>query len=158
ILRGLYMSQELLQQRRGVVLLPDHVEWQAYIHIKNWQQNNASGAMPTRGLSEPRDPDLALDKTQYRIAIRRLLNDVWSAQATASARLHHSVIEGWIDPAMEPDERHVPQIPQTKPCSLRKRMTLGRGEDHSVQRELPMLEVLVPRSYSSSKPRVQSIC
>src|SRR4029450_8866258 len=115
ILRGLYMSQELLQQRRGVVLLPDHVEWHPDIHINNWQQNNASGAMPTRGRREPRNPDLALDKTQYRVAIRRLLNNARSAQATASTRLHHLGIEGGIDPAMEPDERHVPKIPQANP-------------------------------------------
>jgi hypothetical protein len=114
--------------------------------------------MPTRGLSEPRDPDLALDKTQYRIAIRRLLNNAWSAQATATTRLHHLVIEGGIDPAMKPDERHVPKFPQANPSSLRQRMTLGHGEDHSVQSELPMLKVLVPRSYSCSKPRVQSMC
>ena len=35
LLRGLYQSQEFLQQRRGIVLLPDHVEWQPDIHINN---------------------------------------------------------------------------------------------------------------------------
>jgi hypothetical protein len=57
------LSQEFLQQRRGIALLPDHVEWQSYIHINNWQQRNASGAMPSGGFSDPRDPDLALDTT-----------------------------------------------------------------------------------------------
>jgi hypothetical protein len=85
----LYLSQEFLQQRRGVVLLPDHVEWQPYIHVNNWQQDNASGAMPAGGVSEPRDPDLALDKTQHRIAICGFLNNVWSAQAP---RAHASII------------------------------------------------------------------
>jgi len=33
MLRGLYLSQEFLQQGRGVALLPDHVEGQPYIHI-----------------------------------------------------------------------------------------------------------------------------
>ena len=141
MLRGLYLSQEFLQQGRGIVLLPDHVKSQPYIHINNWQQHNASGAMPAGGFREPRDPDLALDKTQHRVAFCRLLNNVWSVQATARARLHHSVIEGWIDPAMEPDERHVPQIPQANSFSLRQRMAFG---------------LLVPRRDSGGKPHVQS--
>jgi hypothetical protein len=140
----LYLSQEFLQQERGIVLLPDHVEWQPDIHINNWQQDNAAGAMPAGGFSEPRDPDLALDTTQHRIAICRLLNNMWSDQASASARLHHLVIEGWIDPAMEPDKRHVAQIAQANSLSLRQRMAFRHGKRHPVQRELPMLQLLVP--------------
>ena len=69
--------------------------------------------MPSCRFGDPRDPNPALDKTEYRIAIGCLLNNAWSAQATASRRLHHLVIEAGIHPAMEPDERHVPQVPQT---------------------------------------------
>lgn len=40
--------------------LPDHVEWQQYIHINNWQQHHASGAIPASGFREPRDANLAV--------------------------------------------------------------------------------------------------
>ena len=58
---------------------------------------------------------------------------------------------------MEPDERRVPEIAQANSFPLRQRMTLRHGDDHSVQGELLMLKVLVPRSDSRSKPGVQSI-
>src|SRR6476619_3047596 len=113
--------------------------------------------MPTRRLSEPRDPDLALDKTQYRVAIGRLLNNAWGTQATATTRFHHLVIERGIDPAMEPDERQVPEIPQANSSVFRQRMSFRDGKDHSVLGELPMLQLGAPRRHRGGKASVQSI-
>src|SRR6185436_13375956 len=98
----LHLSQELLQHRRRIVLLPDHVKRQPDIHVHDWQQHNASRAMPPCGLCDPGNSNSALDKAQYHIAVCCLLNNARSAQATASTGLHHLVIEGGIDPAMEP--------------------------------------------------------
>ena len=150
-------SEEFLQHGRRVVPLPDDVERQPHIHIHDWQQHNASGAMPLCGLCDPGDSNSAQDKTQYGIAVCCLLNDAWSAQAAASARLHHLVMEGGIDPAMEPDERRVPKIAQPNAFSLGQRMAFRYGKDHPVQRELAMLQLCVPRRNSRSKARVQSI-
>src|SRR6185295_4657356 len=108
--------------------------------------------MPPCGLCYPGDSNLALDKTQDGIAVCCLLNDARCAQATASARLHHLVMEGGIDPAMEPDERRVPKIAQANSFPLRQRMAFRYGKDHPVQRELAMLQLLAPRGDSSSKP------
>ena len=47
-----------------------------------------------------------------RIAIRCFLNDTGSAEAAARTRVHHLVVKGWIDPALEPDERHAPAWPR----------------------------------------------
>ena len=49
------------------------------------------------------------------------------------------------------------QIPQANAFPLRQRMAFRHGKDHSVQRELPMLQLLVPRRDSGSKPHVESI-
>ena len=113
--------------------------------------------MPTGGLGEPRDPDLALDQTQYGIAIGRVLNHVWSAQASARACLLHLVVECGIDPTVEPDERQAAKITQANACPLCQRMTFRHSQDHSVQRKLPMRQLVVPRRYSSSEPQIQAV-
>ena len=76
--RPLYLSEEFLQHRRRIVLLPDDVERQPHIHIHDWQQHNALGTVPPCGLRYPRDPDPALHKAQYRIAIRGLLKSLFT--------------------------------------------------------------------------------
>jgi hypothetical protein len=133
------------------------MKWEPNIHIDDWQQRNASGAVPSRGFRDPRDPNLALDKTQDGISICGLLNDAWGAQAAASTHIHQLIIDRGIDPAMKPDERHIPKISQPNAFSLHQRMTFGHGEDHSVQRELPVLQLLVPGRDRGGKPGVQSI-
>jgi len=65
----LHLRQQFLQQRRLVVFLPDETKRQPHIHVHNREQRNSSGALPTRGFIEPREPDPALDKTQVRVAI-----------------------------------------------------------------------------------------
>ena len=85
------------------------------------------------------------------------LNDARSPQATASACLYHLVMEGGVDPAMEPDERQVPKIAQAKPFPLCQRMAFRYGKDHPVQRELAMLQLDVPRRDRGGKAHVQSI-
>jgi hypothetical protein len=157
LLCGVYASDKCLQQRRRISLLPNQGKWEPNIHIDDWQQRYASGAVPSCGFRDPSDPNLALDKTQDGISICCLLNDAWGAQATAITNLHQLIIDGGIDPAMKPDERHTPKISQPNAFSLCQRMTFGHGKDHSVQRELPVLQLLVPGRDRGRKPGVQSI-
>lgn len=112
--------------------------------------------MPPCRFRDPGDPNLALDETQDGIPIGGLVNNAWNAQTVPSARVHQLIMDAGIDPAMEPDERHVPKIPQTNAFSLRQWMPCRYGEDHSVQRKLPMLQFLVPRRDGCSEPNVQS--
>src|SRR5689334_22117857 len=114
-----YLSQKSLQQRRRIVVFPNQVKWEADIHINNREQNDSSGTVPTHGFGLPRKPNPALNKAQIGVAIRCLLNNARSAEPTASTRLHHSIIEDWIDPAGKPDERNIPQIPQSNCLPLR---------------------------------------
>jgi hypothetical protein len=137
-------------------LLPNQIEWEPNIHIDDWQQRNAFGTMPSCGFRYPSDPNPALDKTQDGISICRLLYNAWGAQAAASAHIHQLIIDSGIDPAMKPDERLIPKISKSNAFSLRQRMTFGHGEDHPVQRELPMFQLFVPGRHSGGKPCVQS--
>jgi hypothetical protein len=157
LLCGFYPPDKCLQQRRRISLLPNQIEWEPNVHIDDWQQRNASGALPTCGFRDPSDPNLALDKTQDGISICRLLNNAWGAQATASTHIHQLVIDSGIDPAMKPDERLIPKISKSNAFSLHQRMTFGHGKDHSVQRELPVFHLLVPGRDRGGKPGVQSI-
>jgi len=91
-----------------------------------------------------------------RIAIQCFLNDTGSAEAAARTRVHHLVVKGWIDPALEPDERQVPQIAQPDSFSLRQRMTFRHRQDHSVLRELPMCQFLVPGCHRGSKSNIHT--
>ena len=97
-------------------------------------------AKPSCGFRYPSDPNLARDETQDGISICRLLDNAWGAQATASAHIHQLIVDSGIDPAMKPDERLIPKISQSNAFSLHQRMTFGHGEDHSVQRELPVFQ------------------
>ena len=157
MLCGFYATDKCLKQRRRISLLPNHIEWEPNVHIDDWQQRNASGALPSCGIRYPSDPNLALDKTQDGISIRRLLNNAWGAQATASTNIHQLIIDSGIDPAVKPDERLIPKISKSNAFSLHQRMTFGHGEDHSVQRELPVFQLLVPGRDRGGKPGVQSI-
>jgi len=112
--------------------------------------------MPSSRLIQPCDADLARDETQLRVAIWCLLNDARSAEPATCTCLHHLIIESWIDPALEPDERHVPKIPELNFVSLREWMAFGDGQDHSVVRELPMCQILVPGSQRGGKPKIQA--
>jgi len=111
-LSRLHLSGELLQQRRRIVLLPDDVELEPDIHVRNSHQSDVAGTVPTHGFRLPREPDPALDKTQIGVAIRCLLDYARSAQAPAGTLLHQSIVEDWIYPAREPHERHATQISQ----------------------------------------------
>jgi len=133
------------------------MKWEPNIHIDDWQQRNASGALPSCGFRDPCDPNLALDQTQDGISICGLLNDAWRAQASASTHLHQLIMDSGIDPAMKPDEGLVPEISKSNAFSLHQRMPFRHREDHSVQRELPVLQLLVPGPDRGSKPGVQSI-
>jgi len=133
------------------------MKWEPNIHIDDWQQRNASGAVPSRGIRDPSDANLALDKTQDSISICGLLYYPWGTQATARTHIHQLIIDGGIDPAMKPDERLIPKISKSNAFSLHQRMTFGHGEDHSVQRELPVFQLLVPGRDRGGKPGVQSI-
>jgi len=150
-------SDKCLQQRRRILLLPNQIEWEPNVHIDDRQQRNASGALPSCGFRDPGDSNLALDQTQDGISICGLLNDARGAQATASTHVHQLIVDSGIDPAMKPDERLIPKISQPNAFSLRQRMTFGHGEDHPVQCELPVLELLVPGRDRGGKPGVQSI-
>jgi hypothetical protein len=92
----------------------------------------------------PRDPDPALDQTQLGIAICGFLNNAWSAEAAARTCQHQLVIESGIGPALKPDERHVPQVPQPNSGQFCQGMPFGHGQQQSFPRELPMRQVAVP--------------
>ena len=142
---------------RRIVLLPDYVEREPDVHIDHREQYHALRAVPTCGFGEPGDPNLALDETEDGISICRLLNNAWGAQAMASTNIHQLIIDSGIDPAMKPDERLIPKIAKSNAFSLHQRMTFGHGEDHSVKRELPVFQLLVPGRDRGGKPGVQSI-
>ena len=104
-------------------------------------------AIPTRHWTRP----------TLGIAIGRFLNNARRAEAAASTRLHQFIIESWIGPPLEPDERHGPQIPQSNPFELGQGMPLGNRQQQSFLCELPMGQVRVPRCDRCGKPSVQAV-
>jgi len=132
------------------------VKWEPHSHIDNWDQSDASGTVPTHGLGLPREPNAAQDETQIGVAIRCLLHDARSAEPAASTRPHQSIMEEWIHPAREPDERQVSQIPQSNGLSFRQCMARGHRQDHSILRDFPMRQFVVPGCDACGKPRIQS--
>src|SRR5579859_5824053 len=112
--QALYLTNEVCEQGRGIVLSPSESERQRHVQIGHGQNGNGFWATPACGSKDPSHAQAGRHETQDGCFIKSLLNDTRGLQSPAITRTHHVVVESRVCPPWKPDKRCIRQVPQAE--------------------------------------------